>query len=278
MGQPQPTTADARKAYGTRVAVMAGSGALYTLVALWCAQALGDAVNNGRVLPDPVGDGAYAFVLLGFTVLPLTFLAAWLLQKTTAGRFGTTWGLTWRWVLGVFGLWLTALATGDVGLPVFLIYWPAFAWLVTPRKWSPPVTKAKRGNVYPLPNDIKPQPSRRRANRGGTPGNHGRIPKETEVLLRELVRQVTGPVANGLPNDAPPAVRRATNRLVLEAVMQSWWDEQRAEPLDAIDVERLRSVVALAADVVEHRFDAVGQGAYRGLLRGLLSGWLLRRL
>jgi hypothetical protein len=281
MGQPKPTTADANQAYGIRLAVMAVSGALYTLAALWCAQGIGEATFSSRLLADPIGDGIEAFIFLGITVLPLTFLAAWILVKTTAGRFGTTKGLTWRWTVGLFGLWITSLFLGDIGVIIFLLYWAAFAWIVTPKRWSPALARTKtktKPSVYPLPNDPKPQPSRRRHSRGGTIGNHGRIPKETEVLLKELVRQVTGTIVNGLPGDAPPAVRRATVRIVLEAVLQTWWDDQRVDPLDTIDVDRLKSAILLATDLADSRFDAEGQAIYRGVLRGLMGGWRLRRL
>lgn len=273
-----PTTFDpsSRSRYGRRLALVAVSGAVYTLAALWWNQVMGEWMLSGRLISD--GEGPAVVVtgfMMAFTTVPFTGLAAWQVRKWAKDPWLSTWSYVWRWCLGVFGLWLVWWVMGDIGLITFLAFWAAYAALVTPRRapWGKAVAKAtdKAGAAS------HSRPSRRR-NRGGTRGTFGRIPKETEVLLKELVHQVTGTVVRALPVDAPVAFRRATVRLVLETVLQTWWSDHRVDPLDAIDVDRLKSAVRLAADLAVAGEEAERLGIFRGVLRGLLGGWRLRRL
>jgi hypothetical protein len=263
-----PTTPPA---YRIRLAQLGLSGAAYAFIALFVNQGLADASLGSRLLTDPEMPAPLAALLfMGIVTVPLTFLLAWGFCKATGRRHWRTWSLTWRWALGVFGLWVVAMAMGDVGLLVFLPYWAAFAWLLTPRK-ALTVQAAQ-----PKP-DAPKAAAPRRQSRGAMRGSFGRIPKESEVLLKELVRQVTVSIVAAVPAAAPPAVRRATVRIVLDAVLTTWWSDGRAEPLDSIDVERLKSAVGCAAELTDNRFDTVSQGVYRGALRGLVNGWRLRR-
>jgi hypothetical protein len=277
MAQPIPTAKKADSTYWTRLALLGLSGAAYMLIALWVNQAIGEFFLESRLLD---GGGGWAttvaLFIMFFSVLPLAFLLARACAKASSYRYWDTWDLAWRWAVGVFAIWLVSLFVGDVGLIGFLLFWPAYAFLLTPRvRQERPKTKP-RPRVYPLPDDPKPQPARRGRRRGGVAGNFGRIPKETEALLRELVRQVTGPIAAALPTGAPAALRRATVRIVLEAVLQTWWSDERAEPLDSIDIQRLHEAICLATELAGG-LDVESQGVYRGVLRGLVGGWLQRR-
>ncbi len=292
--------AEQRSFYLRHVLGMGIGGALFTFLALATSQLIGEWGFGARLWygEDPFW---FSILLLIVFTLPVLLIYVGIAMRVIKTDFGF---LFWRWMSGMFVLWIIGLILGSVPFFVFLLYWAAFAWLVTPKDVMAHVPQSARakarntakqrleqhgGTHQPAPEYVftapvaapapaKPASRAKKPNRGSRQGSYWRIPLETEEFLRKLVAQIQDLAAEEIATDLPRPLRRDTVRILLDGVLKTWWDGDLAKPLPVVELDLLRQSVRLSLDVAGNDLRTEGQAVYRGVLKGLVAGWGMNRL
>ncbi|MBC7545990.1 MAG: hypothetical protein H7338_24945 [Candidatus Sericytochromatia bacterium] len=260
-----------RRRYYMHMLVLGIGGAVYTCLALFFNQAVGPLCFEGRLW-----DSSFiGLMVMVFMTIPIMLVYTGVIARWSSWQL---WDLTWRWLLGMLALWLLSRAIGPVHILVFLPYYAAFAWLLTPK----PVLDPLRSGTVIRPVATAPTativsgPQRPAVRRGPVPGQvseFGRIPLETADLFAACVKQVHRVVSFMVPGDSPAAVRQATAYALLTAILVRWRQVPLTAPLAAVDLDFCRDCIRLALDIAGPKLDAEGQAVYRSVLTGLLAAW-----
>jgi hypothetical protein len=252
--------------------IVAVGGALFAFALLWAIQALGSFFAGGRLL-ERGGSSALWALTVGWALVSVAGYV--LLRRLLRWGSGRSCLTVLGWMVGYMAMWLIALVAGGVSLAIYAALWLALGALGGLALASQPPKPARRATPRGATAGFATMGRARSAS--GRRSTYGRVPEETAALLREHVRQASGPIAAVLPQPAPPELRAFTIRAALDRMIRDWWSNENMDGLTAKDIDDLQSFVALAAALAGTSAplsDPEAQAVYRATLAALLDDWL----